>query len=668
MFPIPRRLASCLLLSLLPALLAADEVQQLPVLTVTGPAGTRSAQPNLAALRAGADVSTGLDDVARHTAGFTVSDAGARGFGEITTLRGLGNTPFFSESSAPVYLDDIPLANAFTFPTGLYDLAGIAIHRGPQAATLFGRAGDAGVVQLVTAQPGPGTTGRASFSAGNHGLLTFGAAVQGAPSGRADISAAVNASQRDGYIHNTTLNQQVDDRESLSARLRLRYRPGADTEISLHLLGQRSRDGAHALVPLGGPLFTVARGKEGEADTDFGAVALGLNRKLADGTLNATTSYSRWELSPYANRLVVFGGADFDSALSQSQRTFSEELRYTNEQYSSGAFYSASRTRGATDRVFSGFPIEGSSFTTDAGLVALFGRATFKPTPDWFITPGMRAERTDKDFERIETIPASSVLRREDDWSAFLPSLSAGRKLDETTDFTVTLARGFKAGGYSAYTGRADLAGFGPQRSWTLEAAFTTAPKDSPLAYTARAYASRVSGYQIERSFAVPNSFTDEYLVVNADRARVLGLELEATWKPAADWTVTLAASACRATLEDFTDPFTGDNFSGNQAPYAPAGNGSLRVDYRPAAGFFAGAGLTWTGTTFYDEQETEMFSQRSYALVEADAGYAFTRGELHVFGRNLGDEEYYSAITPGVGHATPGAPLTWGAELTVRW
>jgi hypothetical protein len=40
----------------------------------------------------------------------------------------------------------------------------------------------------------------------------------------------------------------------------------------------------------------------------------------------------------------------------------------------------------------------------------------------------------------------------------------------------------------------------------------------------------------------------------------------------------------------------------------------------------------------------------------------------VRVFGRNLGDEEYYSAITPGVGHATPGAPLTWGVELSAGW
>lgn len=656
------------LLAVLPALPAAEEVHHLPAMAVMGPTGTHSALPGVADLPAGADVSSGLADIARHTAGFTVSDPGARGFGLITTLRGLGNTPYFSDSSAPVYLDDIPLANAFTFPTGLYDLAGIAIHRGPQAATLFGRAGDAGVIQLLTAQPGTGTTARATLSAGNYGLRSFSAGVQSAPTGTADVSAAFNASQRDGYIRNTQLNQNVDDRESLSGRFRLRYRPAADLEVSLHVLGQRSRDGAQALVPLGGPLYTVDRGKEGGTDIDFGAVALGLSRKLADGTLSATTSYSKWDMSPYSNRLVVFGGFDFDSAVTQSQRTFTEEIRFTSEQYSGGAFYSTSRTRGGADRVFSGFPIERSAFTTDADSLALFGRAVFVPAPGWFITPGLRVERTAKDFERTETIPASARLQRDDAWSAFLPSVAVGRKLDEAADFTLTLARGFKAGGYSAYTGRSDLAGFGPQRTWSLEAAFSTNPADSSLTYTARAYASRVDGYQIERSFAVPGSYTDEYLVVNADRARVLGFELESVWRAGPDVTVTLVASVSRATLEDFTDPFTGSNYSGRQAPYAPAGNGWLRVDYRPATGFFAGAGLAWTGTTYYDEQETAFFAQRSYTLVEADAGYTFARGELHVYGRNLGNKEYYSSITPGVGHATPGAPLTWGAELSLHW
>ncbi|MEN9401921.1 MAG: hypothetical protein RL091_624, partial [Verrucomicrobiota bacterium] len=162
------------------------------------------------------------------------------------------------------------------------------------------------------------------------------------------------------------------------------------------------------------------------------------------------------------------------------------------------------------------------------------------------------------------------MLHRDDAWTALLPSVSATRRLDESTNLTFTVASGFKAGGYSAYTGRSDLAGFGPQRSWTLEAAYATAVPASNLTYTARAYASRVTGYQIERSFAVPNSFSDEYLVVNAGEARVLGFELESVWQATRDVTVTVAASISHATLQDFTDPFTGSNYSGRRAPYAP--------------------------------------------------------------------------------------------------
>ena len=108
------------LLAALSAGLRADEVQKLPDMTVERPV-TRDVKITLVDAPATCDAAAGLSDLARRTAGFTVSDAGARGFGAITTLRGLGNTPFFGDSSAPVYLDDIPLATAATFPTGLFD-------------------------------------------------------------------------------------------------------------------------------------------------------------------------------------------------------------------------------------------------------------------------------------------------------------------------------------------------------------------------------------------------------------------------------------------------------------------------------------------------------------------------------------------------------------------
>jgi outer membrane receptor protein involved in Fe transport len=646
---------------------AADDTVRLPDLTVNDQPAANN-RPTVLTLEPGATSSEAFSDLARETPGFSINDAGARGFGQTVTLRGLGNTPFFSDSSAPVYLDDIPLATAFTFPSELYDFSRVTIYRGPQAAALFGRAGDAGVIQFSSAPATENSTGHLSFNAGNYRAISASATAQAAHTEQWDLSANVGTSQREGYIYNTQLNQTVDDKKATFGRIGLRYRPQKDLELSLRVLTQRSRDGAEALVPLGGPYFDVARGKEGVTDIDFTAVSFGVTRHWSDATITSTTSFTDWDMSPYSNRLIAYGGADFDSTVTQRQKAFNEEIRYVSGKITGGAFYSHSRTSGDADRSFSGFPIENSNFRQNGDSFALFGQANFTPAEKWLITPGLRFQYDSKDFVRNEIVPSNAVLNRDDHWNAFLPSISAIRHLDAATDLTFTLARGYKPGGYSAYTGVPSLAGYDPQKTWGLEAALSTAHPDSKWAFTSRAYAYRVKGYQIERSFAVPSTSTDEYLVVNADRARVLGLEVESSWTPMADVTVRAIAGLTDITLQNFTDPYTGISYSGKRAPYAPSGNAALRIDYRPARGMFYGAGVTWTGKTYYDEQETADLSQESYALFDATAGYAFGRGDIRLFGRNLADKHYYSSITPGVAHGTPGAPLTWGGEVNFRW
>lgn len=646
---------------------AADDTVRLPDLTVNDQQGG-SNRPTVLTVEPGTSSPEAFSDLARETPGFSINDAGARGFGQTVTLRGLGNTPFFSDSSAPVYLDDIPLASAFTFPSELYDFSQVTIYRGPQAGALFGRAGDAGVIQFSSAPAGQNADGHVSFSAGNYRAISASATAQTAHTEQWDFSANVGTSQREGYINNTQLHETVDDKKSTFGRIGLRFRPQKDLEFSLHVIAQRSRDGADALVPLGGPYFDVARGKEGVTDTDFTAVSFGITEHLSDATLTSTTSFTDWNMSPYSNRLIVFGGANFDSAVNQLQKAFNEEIRYVSGIITGGAFYSHTRTSGGADRSFNGFTVENSNFQQTGDTFALFGQATFTPSANWVITPGLRFQYDDKSFVRNEIVPSNAVLNRNDHWTALLPSVSAVRHLDAATDLTLTLARGYKAGGYSAYTGVPSLAGYDPQKTWGLEAALSTARADSKWAFTSRAYAYRVKGYQIERSFAVPTTSTDEYLVVNADRARVLGLEIESSWKPMADVTMRASGGITDITLQNFTDPYTGINYSGDRAPYAPSGNAALRIDYHPARGLFYGAGLTWTGKTFYDEHETAAFSQKAYTLLDASAGYSFGRGDVRFFGRNLTNRNHYSAITPGVAHGTPGAPLTWGGEVTIRW
>ena len=645
-----------------------SDVVVLPTLSVTDQLSFNANATTTIRTKSGPTEAGAWYNLAQQTVGLAVNDAGARGFGTTTTLRGLGNTPFFSDASAPVYLDNIPLATAFTFPTELYDFSQMTIYRGPQAAAQFGRAGDAGVIQFTSRPAGTSSQAHVGAAIGSAGQASFSASAQTARTDPFDAALHFGTSQRDGYLYNTQLKQTVDDRQAIFGRVQLHYRPQPELELSVHLLTQRSRDGAQALVPLGKSFTTVSRSKEGQADTDFNALAVGLTQRLATATLTATTSYTDWDLSPYANRLVVFGGFNFDSVLTQSQRTFNEEVRYVSDWFTGGIFYSHARTRGGASRAFSGYTIENSNFQLASATWAFFGQGNFKPTADWLITPGLRLEDTAKNFTRTEIVPSAMVQRQSDNWSALLPSVSATRHLNRSTDAVFTLARGFKAGGYSAYTGRADLASYNPQRTWGLEAALTTTDTTAGWALTSRAYAYRVSGYQIERSFAVPATSTDEYLVVNAQRAQVLGAELESLWRLSPAITLRAIAGLTEATLQNFTDPFTKVSYSGNHAPYAPSGNAALQFDYVAESGFSCGAGATWTGRTFYDEQESASFTQAGYTLLEARVGYLYGRLELRAFGRNLTSQKYYSSITPGIFHGTPGAPATWGCEVSSRW
>jgi outer membrane receptor for ferric coprogen and ferric-rhodotorulic acid len=99
-----------------------------------------------------------------------------------------------------------------------------------------------------------------------------------------------------------------------------------------------------------------------------------------------------------------------------------------------------------------------------------------------------------------------------------------------------------------------------------------------------------------------------------------------------------------------------------------PAFDANLSVVYRDPSGWFIGAEAAFAGETFYDESETAAFAQDDRVIVNARAGFDAPRWRVSVFGENLAEEDYYSLIIPGVGHAVPGAPRTYGIEAVLKW
>ncbi len=622
----------------------------------------------------------GQDDLAGFAAqapNFSVASNGARSFNDVFALRGLTNTPIFGEPSVTVYLDSLPLGSGFTFPSDLAGFATGELHRGPGANTEFGRAGPAGVLQFSTpaAPPAGSAQGEVRASAGNFNARSATAETAATSAGgAADALVVAGYAARDGTITNTLLDRTIDGQDSWSTLARLRYRPAPAAELTLLFTGQRARDGVQPLVPLGGPLFTVSRPAEGQTDLDSYATALTAAFALPAGRLSATTSFTDWALGPYSNVLVLAPpvGA-LDSSVILGQRLWSEELKFTGDEkadvrWSGGAFLSNGRTAGTVGRFIPAFfSSEASSYRIGQDSLAAYGEAALKAGNGLTLTPGLRLEGSWKTFDRTEIAPVPGAFRLHANSAALLPKLAADYELSPRASLFASIGAGYKPGGFSSFTASPVLAAFGPERTTAFEVGATRTSADRTLTGTARVFWYDITGYQIERSFTAA-----DYLVVNAPRARSRGAELELTWRPADRLRLTSGVGYTDVTLLRFTDPFTGTSYAGNRPPDVPVFTANLRLEYRDPRGWFAGVGVTATGRVYYSEAQDPSLMQSAYGLLNARFGWEDARWRVALYGNNLLDQAYYSAMTPlggpGSDHGTPGAPRTYGVEVTRKF
>jgi iron complex outermembrane recepter protein len=606
--------------------------------------------------------------LSQSVANFHVSTSGAGGFGALFALRGLSNTPYFSDPAVTVYFADIPLPSSFTYPDGLFGLDSVSVFRGPQG-TQFGRATDGGVVVFSPTDTAASAGGEIVAGFGNFDERRAAVEARTASTGTADAEADVSYNARNGYITNQELGIHVDDQESENAFARFRLRPAAGDELTFELLGTRSRDGAQPLVPIGGPLFDVSRAREGVTDLDsLGAAIKGSFALPAAATLTTVTSYTDWRMNPYLSFLVL--PPPLINLIVQDQKSWNEEIRVQSDPHaaihgSAGAWFSRGSTDNYVNRAIPGlFPIEVSSFEQGNRSDAVFGEVTISPEPNWRITAGVRGETDEKNFVRNELVPTPGLgYVGSGRYDGLLPKLAATWDTGATSHAVLAVALGLRPGGFASYTDNPALIPFATERSTQYSAGWDTSLARQTVDLAVRAFYDDIGNYQIERSF----SATD-YFVATAPRAHSVGAEVEGRWRPSAGWTVGASGGWTDARLDQFHSPITGQDESGNEAPNVPRFNANIEVTFRPGLGWFASGHLTAYGRTFYDELGSPQYSQQSYALAGLRAGYETARWSVAVYGENLADKGYYELIIPGVNSANPGEPRTFGTEATFKF
>ncbi|HSM11576.1 MAG TPA: TonB-dependent receptor plug domain-containing protein, partial [Lysobacter sp.] len=165
------------------------------------------------------------------------------GANSVIYLRGIGQNDSlaFADPGVGVYIDDVFIARSQAAFLEIFDVNRIEVLRGPQG-TLYGRNTIGGAVKFISAPPPHTLGGYLEAGAGNYDERILkgrlgGPLIDGTLNGK----VAFAYSARDGYADNTVDGAGDGDKNSLSGRAALDWKPTDALQVLFSVDGKRDR-------------------------------------------------------------------------------------------------------------------------------------------------------------------------------------------------------------------------------------------------------------------------------------------------------------------------------------------------------------------------------------------------------------------------------------------
>lgn len=612
---------------------------------------------------------------------FSKTDTGIGSFGDVISIRGLTNTPFFSSPSVVQYVDDVPSGNVYSHTASFYGTEKVEILRGAQS-TLFGVNSYGGVINIESKRPSDRLESSITSSIADYDTFSVDGILMGPLNDENTISYRLGIShyERDGVLNNPFLNISPDFQDHLSYGGSLYWNPNDNLEISLSASFDDFNDGAHRLTPLGQDPFTLNSDIVGSSIQESESMSLRIKNSGESFDFLSVTYGRNWKLNPYHFDLDFSPNPGSESKIFQTQESRGQEFRFSSIEggtwdWAAGASYADIDVTGNTTRsFFIPLPPEfGGGFapvttTTDYSLneesYGLFGQVSYNGIENVGVHLGLRGDQYDKSINRSAFGLSGPVpnIDESSEYSFISPRAGIDFELSDSSLLYLNSGIAYKPGGYSAFIDDPKLAQFDKEQSWTKEIGLKKRWLDNTVRTNIAIFHNNIDDYQVERSLVAT-----DYAILNAEEARSYGAEIELSAEIFTG--VTLEGSFGKTTTEltNYTDPISGANLSGNKAPFVPELDASLAATYTHDTGLFARIELVHQGEVYFNDQNDTSFMENGFTVINATIGYRSESGyELSVFGGNLTDETYYVNITPDLNAGTVGLPQMIGVRA--RW
>lgn len=627
-------------------------------------------------------------DIIDHIPNLHAVKAGSHYGSQWLFIRGLSGTGSISGGhTVGVYVDGVYYPSGVS--TELFDIERIEVLRGPQG-TLYGRNTEAGVINIITKQPGSEYEGKASLGYGNYNSLTAKGAV-GGPIVEDKLSARLSVKQysSDGYFENKhTGDDRTDKLDDLAGRGQFLWTPTEDFNLTFSTDFTKFRDGFNSFALLDrmkeNP-HEVDLDYEGKEDHDSNTHMLKAVYQGDGFDVTSATSYRDWRYE---------GGMDTDftaqdlyrTEFDNDVRTFSQELRVASQgspsplQWLVGAYaFNETKELDTDTHVRQGVAIAGipayiklqQSEITSRGY-ALFGQGTYTFFDKLDVTAGLRYDREtigldyfekyNRDLSAFGMNPAG---REPEEISAseWLPKLAAAYRWTPDLMSYASVSKGYTCGGYNVYVGMANNAGteYDPEYSWNYELGAKSMWLDRKLQVNASIFYIDWQDQQVS-----VNTANNDVIFKNAAESTSKGFELELLTRPLAGLELGGSFGYTDVTFDKYRDGTK--NYDGNTNPFVPDYTYSLFAQYRHEAGWFGRVDVTGVGDAYFDLSNSK--KQEAYELVGLRLGYEAELWAVQVWAKNLLDREYASRAIPSganyIGRA--GDPRTFGLTVSARF
>jgi len=277
----------------------------------------------------------------------------------------------------------------------------------------------------------------------------------------------------------------------------------------------------------------------------------------------------------------------------------------------------------------------------DFDTTAVFFQLDTSLTESLMLSTGLRFE--ERDTKYFDNNPGSVPLSPND-------SLWGGRValkylMSDQTLVYGSVARGYKAGGFNIDLDT-DIQGiinpnFDEEYLIEYEVGLKSSLFDNRLQLQLALFYDDRNNQQVRSSLTLANPdgstrFID--FLSNAAEGTNKGIEIDLNWMISERFWLTANAGWLQAEFDDFINEF-GEDLSGRDQAHAPGYMFNLTLNFEQGP-FFAHVSVDGKDEFFFSDRHT--VKSDSYTLYNASFGYEAEHWKLTLWGRNLGDKDYF--------------------------